>query len=51
MFACLDSIDDLFISGANDVFRTLAVIQTSGRGDYIFLYTLLKGLYENRKSY
>ena len=33
MLACLDPIDDLFISGANDVLRTPVVIQTSDKRD------------------
>ena len=50
MLACLDAIDDHFISDANVVPRTLAVIQTSGRRDHnIFLYFTLR-LYVNRKS-
>ena len=40
MLARLNPIDDLFISDANDVLRTPAVIQTFDRRDYnIFLHT------------
>ena len=51
MLACLDLIDDFFISDANDVLRIPTVIQISDRrGHNIFLYTLFYRLYVNKKG-